>query len=160
MILLRALTRRQHHAGTVAAAATAIWNQTSSWCRLGRQQHQHTQQPKIVSFSSFYGGGFDGDDENGSGRPGATKNALVLGSSGALGSTVSRYLSQNMGMKVLGADVVELPSDLSGDWELDGFVPLPMTGEGRNLADLTVGLVRGVDFFLQGYPQRQERRLR
>lgn len=92
-----------------------------------------------LSFSSYPG---DEDDDD-VGRP---KTALVLGSSGALGSAVSHYLSQTAGMKVIGADVRELPGELNGDWELDGFVPLP---KDSTLGDLTTRLVQGVDFYLQ-----------
>jgi dihydropteridine reductase len=75
------------------------------------------------------------------------RTALVLGSSGATGSAVARYLSRDLGMKVVGADVMELPSDLTMDWELDGFIALPPKGD---LSDLMVQLVRGVEFSLQG----------
>jgi dihydropteridine reductase len=48
-------------------------------------------------------------------------------------------------MEVLGADVVELPSEWLGSWELDGFVHLPREA---TLQDLTVRMVRGVHSFL------------
>jgi NAD(P)-dependent dehydrogenase (short-subunit alcohol dehydrogenase family) len=74
------------------------------------------------------------------------KTALVIGSSGALGSAVSKHL-KDLGMQVLGADVVELPSELtSSQWELDGFCPLPADA---HLPELTRQLVRGVNFFLK-----------
>lgn len=73
--------------------------------------------------------------------------ALVLGSSGALGSSISRYLSKDLGVQVLGADILELPHDFTGEWELDGFVSLPQEAD---LGDLTVRLVRGVHYFLHG----------
>jgi dihydropteridine reductase len=77
----------------------------------------------------------------------ATSNttALVIGSSGALGSAVSRYLS-SLGTLVLGADVVELPPDLTLDgFELDGFVPLPRNA---GLTELTRVLAEGVHRYL------------
>jgi dihydropteridine reductase len=59
--------------------------------------------------------------------PPSQPTALVVGSSGALGSAVTRYLSRQLGMQVIGADLVEAPADLSGGWELDAFLPLPST---------------------------------
>lgn len=76
--------------------------------------------------------------------------ALVLGSSGALGSTVARHLSMNLGMKVLGADVVEIPSEFTGAWELDGFVQCPRESP---LEHLCQHLVHGVHLFTQGQAQ-------
>jgi dihydropteridine reductase len=75
------------------------------------------------------------------------RTALILGSSGATGSAIARYLSRDLGMKVLGADVMGLPNDFTMDWELDDIIALPRQAD---LSDLTVRLVRGVDFFLQG----------
>jgi len=74
-----------------------------------------------------------------------TKTALVLGCSGALGSSVSSYLGRNLGMKVLGADVAEIPGDFNGsDWELDGFIPVPKYTERPSIADVTETLASGV----------------
>ena len=74
------------------------------------------------------------------------KTALVLGSSGSLGSCLSRYLSREKNMMVIGADVLELPNE--SDWELDDFVPLPHFSQHLSLADLTSRLTKGVDFCL------------
>ncbi len=71
------------------------------------------------------------------------KIALVLGSSGVLGSTVARYLSRELGMSVIGADVCELPNET--DWELDGFVTVPRFEERPSLGEVTKKLVQGVD---------------
>jgi hypothetical protein len=46
------------------------------------------------------------------------KTVLVVGSSGALGSIVSKHLSSNQHMTVLGADLLEIPSAFTGDWEV------------------------------------------
>ncbi len=80
---------------------------------------------------------------------GQRKTALVLGSSGALGSCASRYLSKECGMQVIGADVVELPGDFTLDWELDGFIHLPPS---VGLGDHMNRLLRGVHVFLHGKP--------
>uniref|UniRef100_A0A7S3L507 NAD-dependent epimerase/dehydratase domain-containing protein n=1 Tax=Amphora coffeiformis TaxID=265554 RepID=A0A7S3L507_9STRA len=69
------------------------------------------------------------------------KTALVLGSSGALGSSVSHYLSREMGMQVIGADIFELPTDLDLGWELDAFVQLP---EKATISELSVALYEGL----------------
>jgi hypothetical protein len=46
------------------------------------------------------------------------QTVLVLGSSGALGSVVSKHLSSQEGMTVVGADVLEIPTAFTGDWEV------------------------------------------
>jgi dihydropteridine reductase len=86
----------------------------------------------------------DEEDDEGAqhGRP--TK-ALVLGSSGALGSHVARHLSMELKMQVLGADVMEIPHELTGDWELDGFCALQ---KDASLSELTRALVHGVHSFV------------
>lgn len=81
----------------------------------------------------------------------ATPTALVLGSSGALGSAVAYHLSQDLGMRVIGADVMELPPDLSPGWELDGFITCDPAA---NISDLTVNLVQGMDFYLREFADK------
>ena len=77
------------------------------------------------------------------------KTALVIGSSGALGSTVSKYLSRELGMAVIGADILELPNDFnSSDWELDGFITLPTMTQRPSVADVTVDLALGLNDIL------------
>lgn len=73
------------------------------------------------------------------------KTAFVLGSSGALGSAISRYLSEVMKMNVLGADIVNIPAKSSDGWELDGFVSLPANAQ---LPELTERLTQGVHEYL------------
>lgn len=71
--------------------------------------------------------------------------ALIIGSSGFLGSTLARYLSREMKMTVIGADVLELPNDT--DFELDDFCPLPHYGQQQvSLGEITARLTKGVDF--------------
>lgn len=74
------------------------------------------------------------------------KVALVLGSSGALGSTVAKYLSRELGMSVLGADIMEMPKEFNQtDWDLDGFIALPSQDQGPcSAADVTAELALGV----------------
>jgi len=79
---------------------------------------------------------------------------------------VARYLSKELQATVIGADVVELPTDFTLDWELDAFVHLPNTTSSTGtcintqstLQDLTLRLVRGTHFFLQKqYEQHHSR---
>jgi len=63
---------------------------------------------------------------------------LVMGSSGALGSVVAKHLGNNVGMRVIGADIIDKPG---GGWHPDAFVTLPYDGE---LSDLTTRLTKGV----------------
>jgi len=91
----------------------------------------------------------DDDDEYGAGsnlkkgpRQLRHKKALVLGSSGALGSYVARHLSVNLGMQVLGADLIELPAEITGEWQLDAFCPIAKNNEG--VEELTVALTEAV----------------
>ena len=77
------------------------------------------------------------------------KIALVIGSSGALGSTVSRYLSRDLDYVVLGADVVEMPADFNeSDWELDGFISLPTYAQHLTVSEVTTGLAAGLHTIL------------
>lgn len=75
------------------------------------------------------------------------ETVLVLGSSGSLGSTLSRHLSQHLNMTIIGADVLELP-DVS-DWEPDGFIPLPHFSTNPSLADLTERLTAGMAYCME-----------
>lgn len=84
------------------------------------------------------------------------RNILVIGSSGATGSAISRVLSQDCAAQVIGADVVELPSDLQGGWELDGFIEIPAKA---NLEELTTELTKGVHYFLQDSSNKGTRKL-
>jgi len=73
------------------------------------------------------------------------KHALVIGSSGCLGSNIAKYLSRQQDMIVFGADVVEMPNDfLQSDWELDAFVPMPLQEEQPTISEFTVNLATGV----------------
>mmetsp|Transcript_22092 Transcript_22092/g.33386 ORF Transcript_22092/g.33386 Transcript_22092/m.33386 type:complete len:308 (+) Transcript_22092:201-1124(+) len=71
------------------------------------------------------------------------KTVLVLGSSGALGGTISNHLS-SLGAKVIGADIVEGSTFLPG-----GFVPLPHPGPHPTLAETTHRLTEGVGSILR-----------
>lgn len=77
------------------------------------------------------------------------KVALVLGSSGVLGSTVSHYLSRELNMNTIGADIVELPNEFNeSDWELDGFITLPKYSQYLTFSEVTTVLASGVNQIL------------
>lgn len=69
----------------------------------------------------------------------AQKTALVVGSSGVLGSTVARHLSR-MNINVIGADIQEV----SETAQLHDFVPLPHPGQDVGLGEVTRRLTAGV----------------
>lgn len=75
------------------------------------------------------------------------RTVLVLGSSGALGSSVASHLLQR-GMSVIGADVLDLPSDFG--YELNGFIALQPSGD---LKRLTKDLARGIHLALKNEKQ-------
>eukprot|EP00980_Cylindrotheca_fusiformis_P024944 scaffold12769_cov141-Cylindrotheca_fusiformis.AAC.4 len=68
------------------------------------------------------------------------KTALVLGSSGALGRSVTHHLSKNLDMQVIGADLKELPQDNT----LDAFIAMPMWERYSGVGDMTKALVSGM----------------
>mmetsp|Transcript_1662 Transcript_1662/g.2941 ORF Transcript_1662/g.2941 Transcript_1662/m.2941 type:complete len:307 (-) Transcript_1662:183-1103(-) len=72
------------------------------------------------------------------------KTALVVGSSGCLGSTVAKYLSREEHMNVIGADVVSPDAD---DSTLHDFVLL---SPNSTLTELTENLAEGVEEGLSG----------
>jgi len=74
------------------------------------------------------------------------KTALVVGSSGSLGRTLTKHLSQDLGVRVIGADVVE-PEQKDEPYLKGGFVELPTsetTFEPAGLQDLTLALTDGL----------------
>lgn len=76
-----------------------------------------------------------------------TKTALVLGSSGALGTAVTRhFLQRGNSVNVIGADVV----DSAETPQFHGFVPLPPASQDNcTLAEVTHRLTQGVSSILE-----------
>lgn len=68
--------------------------------------------------------------------------ALVLGSSGCLGSAVAHHFRKEMGIKIVGVDVVSLPDDSRS--KLDSFIKLPTYEHPAALADVTGSIVEGL----------------
>ena len=98
-----------------------------------------------ISTRSYYNSSSDSDDEDDDRKKRPTK-ALVLGSSGALGSYLCKYFSTQLQIEVLGADVLELPQELTGEWQLDAFCAL---SKDATLEEMTVQLTESVYDFLQ-----------
>jgi len=101
-------------------------------------------------------------DYDESGTTGFHKTALVVGSSGALGRSVVRHLAKDLGVRVVGADVV-VPRSEDEPHLKGGFVALPTFGSNDNdndndngapeptpLVDLTVALADGLHQLLGG----------
>jgi dihydropteridine reductase len=89
----------------------------------------------------------DDDDEDAILFP---KTALVVGSSGSLGRTITKHLSQHLNVQVIGADVVAPPTKEDEQY-LDGFVTMPLPtdeSEPSSLPDLTMALVDGLSQLL------------
>lgn len=101
------------------------------------------QAPQTRYFSNSYDSDSDSDDDdNKKKRP---ARALVLGSSGALGSYLCKHFSTHMNMQVMGADVMELPRELTGEWQLDAFCAL---SKDATLPEMTTQLTDAVYDFL------------
>ena len=113
-------------------------------CSLFRRKHRHRPckvssrfNSRYSSFSSRYHSDDPKDNQ---------KTALVVGSSGALGSCVARHLSNDLGMRVIGSDVNDSPTTFE---DLEEFVPID---EKDSLVNFTVNLSQGIDAFLKGAP--------
>ncbi|CAB9512847.1 expressed unknown protein [Seminavis robusta] len=102
-----------------------------------RAARKTTTLPSATTPSSFFS--TDSNDNNNNNNK---RIALVIGSSGALGSAVSHYLSQQVGMHVLGADVIETP-----EMPLDGFISLAT--QSPSAASVTMELASGIHDMLE-----------
>ena len=72
------------------------------------------------------------------------KTALVVGSSGSLGRTLTKHLSKTLGVNIIGADVVE-PKKQDEQYLKGGFVELPTFESGpAGLQDLTMAMTDGL----------------
>ncbi len=106
-------------------------------------------------YLSSYHHNDDDEDEDGSPR-----TALVVGSSGSLGRTLCRYLSKELKVQVVGADVVPPHADDEANFSAGGFIPLPLPPAASDdedtlpgtpsLSELTVALVDGLSQVLVG----------
>lgn len=91
-------------------------------------------------FSSYEGDGYHSSEEQ--------KTALVLGCSGALGRTLTRHLSKNLDMHVIGVDVVDLPS--GQDSYLDTFISIPAGNRLTGVGGATEALVSSLCDVMDG----------
>ena len=96
---------------------------------------------------STYRYGGDEDDEE------SQRIALVLGSSGCLGRSVTKHLVTKLDMKVIGVDVVDLPRKEDGEESSDtttpfhdSFIEMPTfdTNHHPGVAGVTKALVEGL----------------
>ena len=72
------------------------------------------------------------------------KTALVVGSSGSLGRTLTKHLSKTLGVTIIGADVAE-PKKQDEQYLKGGFVELPTFESGpAGLQDLTMAMTDGL----------------
>mmetsp|Transcript_7570 Transcript_7570/g.17063 ORF Transcript_7570/g.17063 Transcript_7570/m.17063 type:complete len:432 (-) Transcript_7570:2284-3579(-) len=88
------------------------------------------------------------------------KTALVVGSSGSLGRCLIKHLAKDLGVRVIGADVVP-PREKDESYLTGGFVELPTiqtsetTTEPAALSDLTMALTDGLHQLLLGEEHEQ-----
>lgn len=113
------------------------------WC----ESRHHLFSTRVHRFNHEWD---QNDDDNNDDfiRP----TALVVGSSGSLGRTLTRYLSSELHVNVIGADVMP-PKENDQDHDqqhLHGFVELPLLqpGTSPSLPDLTVAMVDGLSQLL------------
>ena len=94
-------------------------------------------------YSSTYD---DDDDEDGPSRR-RPKTALILGSSGCLGSALVGTLSRTFGkdeISIIGSDCVQPPDSQMEADQLDAFLPLPHPSTDPSLGKMTTELLLGL----------------
>lgn len=99
-----------------------------------------------ITTSRFYSSTYrdDDDDVRRSKRP---KTALILGSSGCLGSTLVSTLSRTFGkdrINIIGSDCVQPPNSQMEADQLDAFLPLPHPSTDPSLGKMTTELLLGL----------------
>ena len=104
------------------------------------------RQFPAITTSRFYSSTYrdDDDDVRSSKRP---KTALILGSSGCLGSTLVGTLSRTFGkdrINIIGSDCVQPPNSQMEADQLDAFLPLPHPSTDPSLGKITTELLLGL----------------
>jgi len=94
---------------------------------------RHLNRSLLRGFSSYSDEDYDDSRQ---------KVALVLGSSGCLGSAVVQHLGQHLEMRVIGADVISPTDDTYAT--LDGYIQLPTFSHPAAVSDLTGALMEGL----------------
>lgn len=152
--------RSVHYRGSSCRNVTTI----SAYISLEQQQQQlaFSRQGARRSLSTTDDNNKDNfyrySNEHKEARP---KTALVVGSSGSLGRCLIKHLSNDLGVRVIGADVVE-PRKKDESYLKGGFVELPTiptsetTTEPASLPDLTMALTDGLYQLLEGEDNRVE----
>lgn len=94
----------------------------------------------------LYSNTYDDEDEDGPSRR-RPKTALILGSSGCLGSSLVGTLSRTFGkdgISIIGSDCVQPPDSQMGADQLDAFLPLPHLSTDPSLGKMTTELLLGL----------------
>lgn len=117
------------------SSSRLLFKSTST--RTSRQHHHH----QLIRF--FHASQQQQQQQRSQQQP---TTALVLGSSGALGTAVTRHFLQRGNVNVIGADVV----DSAETPQFHGFVPLPPAAQDNcTLAEVTHRLTQGVSSILE-----------
>lgn len=105
-----------------------------------RSSHYNLRRPLALCYSSLRSFSAASDP------PTTTnKTALILGSSGCLGSALVSHLSRSTpAITVIGADCVQPPSNQLDDDLLDAFIPLPHPSTNPSLAKMSRELCLGL----------------
>jgi len=151
--------RSDHHRGsgcknmtTISAYLSQQQQQLIYSCRRGRQSFSTTRDNNEDDIYAY-------TNKNNEARP---KTALVVGSSGSLGRCLIKHLSKDLGVRVIGADVVQ-PRKNDESYLKGGFVELPTiptsetTTEPSSLSDLTMALTDGLYQLLEGEDNREDK---
>lgn len=142
--------------GSAAAAASATVGALGRCAvrsaRRSRAAHgssiSYRQLFPAVTTSRFYSSTYhDDDDGDAQSSKRRTKTALILGSSGCLGSTLVSTLSRTFGkdrINIIGSDCVQPPNSQMEADQLDAFLPLPHPSTDPSLGKMTTELLLGL----------------
>ncbi len=132
----------------MAGAASATVAAFGGRCARNARRSSSIYRPAHVAATThrLYSSTYDDDDEDGPSRR-RPKTALVLGSSGCLGSTLVGTLSRTFGkggISIIGSDCVQPPDSQMEADQLDAFLPLPHPSTDPSLGKMTTELLLGL----------------
>ena len=144
--------------GSAAAAASAtvgaLGRCATRSARRSRSAHVSSigvRQFPAITTSRFYSSTYRNDDDDYDVRSSASKRpsktALILGSSGCLGSALVSTLSRTFGkdrINIIGSDCVQPPNSQMEADQLDAFLPLPHPSTDPSLGKMTTELLLGL----------------
>jgi dihydropteridine reductase len=139
--------------GNPPAPSVCGGDATWSSITLATPKNQHCLHFSTRSVGGNYGDHDDDDDDDHHKLGLYPKMALVVGSSGSLGRILAKYLSKNLKMKVVGADVI--PPREEDESFLQGFVTMPLPQDDSmptSLPDSTMALVDGLSQIFDNDP--------